>query len=304
MSIELRDITDWYLPESDPSLSVISPGEVAVMDGALCDDARALAALCATHGDRPDFTVIYKGISYRGHQEQTVAGAVFILRRLRASPPKLDQVPSGIAHLLTDAHVNNGGLIVVCGGPGQGKSTTAAATVVERLEKHGGICWAIEDPPEMPLHGRHGRGVCYQIDTQGDFSLALKGVARSFPAVSPALLFLGEVRDEDSAIQLFQAATKGVLVITTVHAPGLMGGLHRLITLAGGEADARYDLLAANLRLMVHQRIEHGVARFEALVSRNSQSPVASLVRRGRIDALATELESQQQKLRLGQLRF
>lgn len=303
MPPELRDITDWYLPEADPSLGVISPGEASV-DGVLGEDGRTLVELCRAHGNRPDFTVIYKGISYRGHKEHTVGGVVYILRRLQASPPRLDRVPAEVTRLLTSPHVNKGGLIVVCGGPGQGKSTTAAATVVARLKAHGGICWAIEDPPEMPLHGRHERGVCYQIDTGGDFSAALKGVARSFPAISPALLFLGEVRDEDSANQLFQAATKGVLVITTVHAPSVLGALNRLTALAGGDADRRNELLAGNLRLMVHQRIEHGVARFEVLVSRDDHSAVASLVRRGRIDALATELQTQQQKLRLGQLDF
>lgn len=304
--IDLGDdeITDWYLPHGHPEAGIISPGERVVPEH-LIPLARELCAACEGRGPK-EFSVIVGGKTYRGHPELTVSGKMYVLRRMPSQSPRFDnRIPRQVVDLLMSPSLSRGGLVLICGGPGQGKSTTAAATVVERLEKFGGIGWAIEDPPEMPLQGRHGKGFCYQVDTSGDFAEALRGAVRSFPAASPSVLFLGEVRDAGTAQEILKASLNGLLVVSTFHASGIKSTISRLIAAGSGESQSEAQsasILAQSLRLIVYQRIkDDGLARFQVLAN-NREGTVSNFLRKKNIDGLASEIERQQIVLKQGKL--
>lgn len=149
------------------------------------------------------------------------------------------------------------GLIIVSGAFGQGKTTTASAIIASRLKKFGGVGITIEDPPEMPLEGRHGDGQCYQTwVNQGEFGHACRKAARW----TPSIIFLGEVRDQETAMEALRASINGRLVICTIHSDSVPMAIERIYALAKGDSGSAEDnssLLANGLLCVVHQRLEN-----------------------------------------------
>ena len=119
---------------------------------------------------------------------------------------------------------NPNGLILISGPTGAGKSTTAAAILTE-LQKEKANCLKIislEDPPEYLIPGV----TQIQIDEKNSnsFSESLMHVFRQ----DPDILFIGEIRDENSAIVAVRAALTGHLVFATLHTSSAAGSLLRL----------------------------------------------------------------------------
>ncbi len=116
------------------------------------------------------------------------------------------------------------GLIIICGPTGAGKSTTAAALLVELENKceNASKIISLEDPPEYLIQGI----TQIQIDEKNgnSFSDALMHVFRQDPDV----LMIGEIRDESSAAVAIRAALTGHLVIATLHADSAAGVVLRL----------------------------------------------------------------------------
>lgn len=186
----------------------------------------------------------------------------YALRQLRDHCPDLDALglPQWVKALLLGGRMReSGGLILIFGLTGAGKTVTFSATVAARLRLFGGYALTLEDPPEDPLEGAHGSGYCEQLDVAelGGFDQAIHAALRCFPAKDASMLGFGEVLSSHAAAQLFRLASDGHLVLATVHAKTIPAGLERLAALAraAGEANAN-ELLATSLQLAIHQRFD------------------------------------------------
>jgi twitching motility protein PilT len=181
----------------------------------------------------------------------TIDGPVFVCARPRERIAKLAElgVPQAIANRLLGDDVRDG-LILFMGETRAGKSTTAASFAVEHVSRHGGVCWSVESPIELPIHGHHGRGQVYQTEVQdeAEFGSTIREMLRA----APNLMFIGEVREEEAARQAVLAGLTG-LVVTTVHAATVAGGLERFADMCGSAAN-----LASALRAVVHVRLRIG----------------------------------------------
>lgn len=205
---------------------------------------------------RNEFTVRHEGISFRVSMLISIAETVYVLRRF---PPKVPDIntlgihPRHVDKLMTPDIT---GLIVVAGAFGQGKTTTASSLLTARLARYGGVGITVEDPPEMPLEGHHGHGICYQTWVeQGGFGEEIRKAARW----SPSVIFLGEVRDGEAATEALRASINGRLVICTTHAGSVTMAIERLYSLANATAGSAEDiasLLANGLTAVLHQRLE------------------------------------------------
>jgi len=162
-----------------------------------------------------------------------------------------------------------GGLILICGETGNGKSTTCASAIKSRMQKFGNFGLTVEDPPEFPLHGKQGEfGRCIQTEVRsGDFANALKGAMRCYPTMNGSILFVGETRDHETASEVLRVATNGHLVFTTIHGTDIISSIKRFISLAtanrsSSEADIK-GIFASSMRMVLHQRLRDvpGVAR-------------------------------------------
>lgn len=319
-------ITDWYLPQGDFMKGFIYPGPVLIHEHPrLYDMAAALLdrAIERTQGGYEEFVVREGRRTYRGHMIDTIEGPIYALRRMPDVVPEMSTlgVPEGIIEVLLHPWLKGGGLIMVCGETGQGKSTTCAAVVKERMLKHGSFCLTVEDPPEMPLHGQHGNGRCLQTEVKsGKFAEAMKGAMRCYPTVRGSLLYVGETRDAETAAEVLRVATNGHLVLTTLHAENLLSAIKRFKSLAMSEMPESEvnSIFSSSLRLALHQKLDEvksGSGRkrklkVDFLVS-DPISSVAQAIRRGEIESINNDISMQKLTLQqrgaaalLGQWKF
>jgi Tfp pilus assembly pilus retraction ATPase PilT len=167
---------------------------------------------------------------------------------------------AGCEQVLLDPEFRSGGLVLICGEHGAGKSTTARSAIVERLKTYGGYCQTVEAPIEVDFEGFHGDGYLEQIDaTNTGYAYEVETAMRKFPAATRSMFYFGEVLGEDAAAELARLVPRGNLVFTTIHAKSPEDGIRMLVALAerGGETYAR-ELIASGLKAVVHQRIQKG----------------------------------------------
>jgi len=114
-----------------------------------------------------------------------------------------------------------GGIILVTGPTGSGKTTTLYSAINELRKLNLNII-TIEDPVEIQLDGIEQ----IQVDKKIDFTFAkaLKNILRHDPDV----IMLGEIRDEESAKIAIQCAQTGHLVLSTLHTNTAAGTISRL----------------------------------------------------------------------------
>lgn len=252
--------------------------------------------------NRGDFAIQHSGITYRVSKMPSIGGVVYVLRRFPQEIPDINKIglmPGVVRRLMRP---NLRGMIAIGGATGSGKTWTASALIKARLEMFGGVAVTAEDPPEMPLHGRHGKGVCFQVPVSrgtGGFGEASRHIVRW----KPTIVFLGEIRDEEVAVEALRASINGHLVITTVHADNVISSIQRLYSLANtGEGGDTSALLADGLLAVIHQRLEVVGARkmlkTESLLLVDEASRGAkSIIRQGRFEMLATEIRQQHNQM-------
>lgn len=174
---------------------------------------------------------------------------VYVCRRFRLKPGTLASLgmPSGVAEKLLSPDLREG-LVVFLGKAGSGKTTTAASFISERLTRFGGVCWTVENPIELALQGKHGKGWCYQTEASDDDDIG--PAVRNMLRATPNIILIGEMRDGLAVREAIAAATSGHLVVATLHAADLLSGMARLARLAGD--DKASSAIADALRVAIH----------------------------------------------------
>lgn len=256
------DVTDLYLPANSPTDGYMYPGRVPIPDSmypmvmSLVETAKKNAL--------NDSTLSYRDKSFRCHRMPTAQGEYYIFRRMPATILTLKEIglPGVIANNLMSPRLLKGGLVIVAGLPGNGKSTTLGSLIVSRLEKFGGICITVEDPVEMPLQGNHGEGLCLQrsVENQGAFAGAIRDALRAYPAKTAAMMMIGEVRDPEVAGLALRSAVDGRLVLLTMHAGDVIQAIHRLCVMASRvmPMEEVREILGSSFRLAMHQALVTG----------------------------------------------
>ncbi|WP_338924260.1 ATPase, T2SS/T4P/T4SS family (plasmid) [Pseudomonas silesiensis] len=256
---DLDEITDFILPGDHPAQGIFYPG-TRFLQPHMVGLANALVD-AAKKNKLVNSTVVYQGRTFRCHVMPTHSGDRYILRRMPNKIMSLMEcgLPKVITRELLSPRLLKGGLIIVAGLPGNGKSTTLGSIVVDRLVKFGGICITVEDPVEMPLDGFHGNGYCIQRSITGEEALggAIKDALRAYPAKTNAMMMIGEIRDSQAAALALRSAVDGRLVMLTMHAGSVVQSLIRLCSMAAREMalEEVRELLASSFRMAMHQSL-------------------------------------------------
>jgi Tfp pilus assembly pilus retraction ATPase PilT len=311
--LDFNRITDWYLPASDAANQkfLAYPGAVQ-LEGDLLEIAKELRRdiewrLGMSNDPQNDWRYNAHGATFRVHRQRTVDGGMFMLRRIADERPELGRLglPDQLVRMLSSKTFGEkGGLVVVAGGTGDGKSTTLAAVLVARVKKHGYFCLTVEHPPEFPLHGHYPSiadstiiGQIVQVPAISEsFALDLRDAMRCYPSnMRGSMLMVGEVRDGDTAAQLLRAAVSGQLVLCTVHASSPVGALERLLTMSKEHlgADEANSLLGTALRAVLVQRLGPQGLEVSPLISTDEASSVAARIRRGDLSQLSSDIAQQ-----------
>jgi type II secretory ATPase GspE/PulE/Tfp pilus assembly ATPase PilB-like protein len=135
------------------------------------------------------------------------------------------------------------GIVVVTGPTGSGKTTTVYATLLEVATSEVNVV-TVEDPVEYDLPSI----TQIQVDTRRGvtFARSLRAILRQDPDV----IFVGEIRDEETAEIAAQAAMTGHLVLATLHTNDAIGVLSRMKDLGLDRST-----IGATLRGVVSQRL-------------------------------------------------
>jgi len=242
--------------------------------------------------------LIYDGMRLRVSKAITTRGETWAaLRRIAERPPILDNLGLTVPTVQTLRGLGaRDGLILICGGTGQGKTTTANALLFDFLNRFGGVAFTIEDPVEYLLDGCHGdAGLCYQIEVREEEDWA-KYVKRAL-RWHPRYIMVGELRTPEAANQVLRAANSGHLVITTMHAGSLEEGLDGLLQLASKAiGQMAPTLLASGLATIMHQSfLTHAVGtKLYVTESGNLGEPVRACIRSGNIGQVTTFVDQQE----------
>ncbi len=147
------------------------------------------------------------------------------------------------SRVLLDTIAKPNGLVLVTGPTGSGKTTTVYRLISHLNDGYRKIV-TIEDPVEFDLPG------VLQMTVRQDISLDFATGLRSILRQDPDVIFVGEIRDSETAKTAVQAALTGHLVISTVHTNSALAAIPRLIDLG-----VEQFLLADVLRAVVGQRL-------------------------------------------------
>lgn len=174
------------------------------------------------------------------------------IRRVKAEIPSyaelhLPKVYSDIVHRERD------GLVLIVGVTGSGKSSTLAAMLDEINATRAVNIITIEDPveyrfiPKQSIISQREIG----IDVT-DFHEALRHVVRQDPDV----IFIGELRDQETVLSAIQAAETGHLVFATLHTSDTMGAFGRMLEFfPQDERTFIRNSLAGTLKAICAQRL-------------------------------------------------
>jgi type II secretory ATPase GspE/PulE/Tfp pilus assembly ATPase PilB-like protein len=136
-----------------------------------------------------------------------------------------------------------GGLILVSGPTGSGKTTTLYAAL-RHLNTGARKIHTIEDPIEYAIPGLRQS----QVNTKAD--VGFPELLRSILRQAPDVILVGEVRDAITAEIALRAANSGHLVMASVHAPSAPGAVQSLLALG-----VNPHFLSGSLQGVIAQRL-------------------------------------------------
>jgi Tfp pilus assembly pilus retraction ATPase PilT len=174
-----------------------------------------------------------------------------VLRTVPSAPPLLEK--KGLPPICLDfVRRGRGGLLIICGETGSGKSHTLSAYVDYANRHDAGHIVGVESPIEL-LHVDLKSAVMQRevgLDVR-DARTAIHDALRQ----EPSLFYLGELRDEASARELFAMAESGLHVMTTMHSVSCVGAIQKLVNWAGGDKELRAHTLSESLIGVIYQKL-------------------------------------------------
>ena len=331
VALHMATITDWYIPEKKP------------LDGYLYDDKGShdikdvgyeIKEICVRIAEECSDIYKSKGVDfkfeysdknedrkrknsfrYRVHVIPSTEGNIFALRYIPKEVISSDQLklPPLVSSVLKSPALSRGGLVIISGETGQGKTTTCSSMILHRIREFGSFALTVEDPPEYFLHGKHGykNGRCVQTEVfEDDFEAAMKGAMRSYPAQSGSILYIGETRDSTFAHEIIKAVSNGHIVFTTIHGMDIINTINRFVFMCSGKGFSPEEVrqtLAMSLRLVVNQKLEKFTPQSgkttvhvscESVFSDGPTSSVANKIISGNIRGLQSDINEQEAKVR------
>lgn len=196
---------------------------------------------------RISYNVLGREVDFRVATQPTVHGENIVMRLLDKTKSLVPLENLGFSdhniNVLKKLLKRPEGIIIVTGPTGSGKTTTLYS-ILSYINDIGTNIMTLEDPVEyqLPLirqsSVREGSGM--------DWLTGIKSLMRQ----DPDIIFVGEVRDEDTALMAVRAALTGHQVFTTLHTNDALGAIPRL-----GDIGVPAHLLAGTLIGSLAQRL-------------------------------------------------
>src|SRR5262249_52164778 len=195
---------------------------------------------------RITYNVLGREVDFRVATQPTVHGENVVMRLLDKTKSLVPLESLGFSehnvNLLKKLLKRPEGIIIVTGPTGSGKTTTLYS-VLSYINSIDVNIMTLEDPVEYQLPLIRQTSV---REGSIDFLHGIKSLMRQ----DPDIIFIGEVRDEETAIMAVRAALTGHQVYTTLHTNDALGAIPRL-----GDIGVPAHLLAGSLICAMAQRL-------------------------------------------------
>lgn len=195
---------------------------------------------------RISYNVLGRDVDFRVATQPTVHGENIVMRLLDKTHSLVPLENLGFSEhnikLLKKLLKRPEGIIIVTGPTGSGKTTTLYS-VLSYINSIDVNIMTLEDPVEYQLPLIRQSNV---REGSIDFLHGIKSLMRQ----DPDIIFVGEVRDEETAIMAVRAALTGHQVYTTLHTNDAIGAIPRL-----GDIGVPPHLLAGSLICSIAQRL-------------------------------------------------
>jgi twitching motility protein PilT len=174
-----------------------------------------------------------------------------VMRFIPSDIPPMDSLglPMPVTRELAE---RNNGMVLVVGAAGNGKSTSIASMVAHLNATQALHIVTVEDPIEF-LHADKMSSVSQRevgLDT-ASFAAALRAALRQDPDV----IFVGEIRDDETMEIALKAAETGHLVMATLHTSDAVRTVNRMLALMKGDVSENRVRIASCLQGIIAQRL-------------------------------------------------
>ncbi len=146
--------------------------------------------------------------------------------------------PPPIAKIYRRLLDSPGGLILVVGPTGSGKSTTLYAGLQVLAADTSRKVITVEDPIEYALDG------IQQTQVRPEIGFEFATAMRAFVREDPDVILVGEIRDGETALEALRASQTGHLVLSTLHCNDTVDAVQRLVDLGMHPNSIGSELLA------------------------------------------------------------
>ncbi len=121
---------------------------------------------------------------------------------------------------------NPAGLVLVVGPTGSGKSTTLYAGLQTLADDSRRKVITVEDPIEYSIDN------IQQSRVRSEIGFSFADAMRAFVREDPDVILVGEIRDQETALEAIRASQTGHVVLSTLHCNDAVDSLQRLYDLA------------------------------------------------------------------------
>ena len=189
------------------------------------------------------------------------------------------------------------GLVIVTGITGSGKSTTVASLIEHINQSQNVRIITLEDPIEYILQSR--RAVISQREI-GRHVPSFHSGLRSALREDPDIIFVGEIRDPETAALALTAAETGHFVLSTLHTKDSVGVLSRIVDLFPPErAKELCTQLSFSLSQVIAQKLvprADGQGRRAVMEVFKNLPSVANLIRTGNWHQIYSQMQVQRKE--------
>jgi type II secretory ATPase GspE/PulE/Tfp pilus assembly ATPase PilB-like protein len=234
-------------------------GPALAMHGAIIRRLKVMANLDLTQTRRPQdgkFRFVHheRSVDVRLSILPTVCGENAVLRLLTGNASLRGFNELGMASAdaaeIEKALDSPHGMVLVTGPTGSGKTTTVY-TGIKRLNSAERNIMTIEDPVEIRMP------MIRQVQVNAEIGMTFAGALRSMLRQDPDVVFVGEIRDEETARIAVQAALTGHLVLSTLHTNDAAGAIPRLRDFGCPGFAINASVLAVVAQRLVKRVCEH-----------------------------------------------
>ncbi len=312
-SFSMQDLLDYFVKHgslrvSDLHLKVGSPpvyrvdGKLQKMKGPAMDE-KTVSSLASTlladnelaqlESDRSvDSSYISEKMQFRLNYFYDSEGLAVAIRALDPEPIEIEDI--GFPNQVWRDIINRQwGLVLVTGITGAGKSTTIASFINHIAKSRPCRIITLEDPIEYRLSSQSA--IISQREVGRDvpgYSRGLRDCLREDPDV----IFVGEMRDRESASWTLTAAETGHLVFSTLHTRDARGTITRLLDMfPSNQQDEVASQLSLGLANIISQKLVPTAdkkGRVVAMEILNNTYAVSNLIRVRKTEQIYTHLQT------------